>query len=359
MADSTLFIPDISGFTRFVKRTEIRHSQHIIEELINLIIKTGSKFFRVAEIEGDAVFFFRHEEKVPLEVLNDMAREIYEAFHRHLLNYEHRRICSCGACVTAAQLELKFVAHSGEITLANFSGDRNKPYGEAVIAAHRLLKTKIGHAEYVLLSEDYLSAPDEVVDFDGEGSYSDKELGEIGFKYMLINDWKKPLDLANDLSSQVDTRSDILATAQRVVPFDMDTLHSFISDFQYRHLWNEEADSILFDHSKINQIGEEHYCVVDGKDLHFDTIRPKVEEAQRSYGEVLKNPEPLKYFETNFIMTKVREDETKVELRMAAEFRWFWQKMMSRFIEKKFARKAAEILESISSALSDNLKQVA
>lgn len=33
-----IFIPDISGFTNFVTKTEIQHSNHIITELIELLI---------------------------------------------------------------------------------------------------------------------------------------------------------------------------------------------------------------------------------------------------------------------------------------------------------------------------------
>ena len=33
-----IFIPDISGFTEFVNQTAIEHSQHIISELLEIII---------------------------------------------------------------------------------------------------------------------------------------------------------------------------------------------------------------------------------------------------------------------------------------------------------------------------------
>ena len=33
-----LFIPDISGFTDFVHNTEIQHSGHIVEELLEVLI---------------------------------------------------------------------------------------------------------------------------------------------------------------------------------------------------------------------------------------------------------------------------------------------------------------------------------
>ena len=59
MADhSFLFIPDISGFTRFVNTTEISHSQHIISELLELIIDSDELGLEVSEVEGDAVLFF-------------------------------------------------------------------------------------------------------------------------------------------------------------------------------------------------------------------------------------------------------------------------------------------------------------
>ena len=35
---TTIFIPDITGFTSFVNQTEIEHSQHIISELLEVII---------------------------------------------------------------------------------------------------------------------------------------------------------------------------------------------------------------------------------------------------------------------------------------------------------------------------------
>ncbi len=354
MPDSTLFIPDISGFTKFVKNTEIKHGQHIIEELIALILKEGSKSFEVAEIEGDAVFFFKHNKKLSIDAIAAEAERIYTAFHTHLQAYDHRRICNCGACSTASDLQLKFVTHSGEIALADFGKDKNKPYGEPVIAVHRLLKTKIGHKEYLLFSDGFRG--EEQTQVDGSGSYQDQELGTIPFGYRLIDDWREGITPLEAHLPEV--KPDIQVLAKRKIPFNIDILHTFITDFRYRHLWNHEADDIIFDESKINQIGAEHYCIVNGKNLFFDTIKPKVEEVQRSYGEVLKNPSPLSYFETNFVMTPIDDNATLLDFRMSAKFKWVWQKLLSRFITKKFEKKAKEALEEIATALAENIKQV-
>lgn len=353
MSDSTLFIPDISGFTRFVKQTEIQHSQHIIEELINLIIKEGSDLFRVAEIEGDAVFFFKHDKKVSVAQVTAEAKRIYLAFHQHLLNYQHRRICNCGACTSAANLELKFVVHAGEIALANFSGEKGKPYGEAVIVAHRLLKTKIGHSEYLLFSEAFAND----VTGDGQDNYEDPELGKTQFSYTFLKDWKKEL---KPLIRQAENiHFDIVASATQVLPFELSIVYDFIVDFRNRSLWNKDAEQIIFDENQINQAGTEHLCIISGKDLSLESIKPKTEAGQQAYGEILKNPAPFKYFENSFILTPLDNGHTRVELRLCASFKWTLQRLLTGFIRNKFSKQATLIIGHLFEALEEHVRDAA
>jgi hypothetical protein len=55
-----IFIPDISGFTRFVNEVEIDHSRHIIQELLEVIINSNKIGLEVSEIEGDAILFYKY-----------------------------------------------------------------------------------------------------------------------------------------------------------------------------------------------------------------------------------------------------------------------------------------------------------
>ena len=59
MPRSLLFIPDISGFTKFVQTTEVEHSQHVISELLEVLISANTQELKLAEIEGDGLFFIR------------------------------------------------------------------------------------------------------------------------------------------------------------------------------------------------------------------------------------------------------------------------------------------------------------
>ena len=55
-----IFIPDISGFTRFVNDVEIDHSRHIIQELLEVIINSNQIGLEISEIEGDAILFYKY-----------------------------------------------------------------------------------------------------------------------------------------------------------------------------------------------------------------------------------------------------------------------------------------------------------
>ena len=154
MSESLILIPDISGFTGFVNSTEISHSQHIISELLEIIIRSQRLGLEVAEVEGDAVLFYKSGDIPTLEEIVGLAENMFLQFHRHLKEYEHHRICNCGACSTAIQLSLKIVVHKSEIGFTDVN-NRKKPFGPGIILAHRLLKNSIKESAYLLFSSPW------------------------------------------------------------------------------------------------------------------------------------------------------------------------------------------------------------
>ena len=71
------FIPDISGFTRFVAATEISHSEHIVRELLEALIAANQTGVEVSEIEGDAVLFCKRGALPALPALVEQARRMF------------------------------------------------------------------------------------------------------------------------------------------------------------------------------------------------------------------------------------------------------------------------------------------
>ena len=148
-----LFIPDISGFTSFVNDTEISHSQHIISELLELLVDANDIGLSVSSFEGDAILFYRTGPAPTAAELLAQVQRMYVRFHSHLKVYEAYRICHCGACRQANDLTLKMVAHYGPVSLSSVK-DHSTLFGREVIVAHRLLKNDGPSAEYVLITKD-------------------------------------------------------------------------------------------------------------------------------------------------------------------------------------------------------------
>ena len=104
-----LFIPDISGFTRFVNEVEISHSRFIIQQLLEELIKANDSGLEISEIEGDAILFYKYGDPPDLASLYKQVAKMFRAFHQYLIAYDNRKICQCKACISAVNLSLKVI----------------------------------------------------------------------------------------------------------------------------------------------------------------------------------------------------------------------------------------------------------
>jgi hypothetical protein len=61
---AVLVLADISGYTRFAaaNRTALEHSQHLIVELPDAVVRAAGVPLRVARLEGAAVFLYAVKE---------------------------------------------------------------------------------------------------------------------------------------------------------------------------------------------------------------------------------------------------------------------------------------------------------
>ncbi len=149
---------DISGFTHFMRLHALSasHARRIIVRLLDRLVKAAEPPLRIAEIEGDAVFFYAPARdadladvaanvKAQLPVLLRTFRDEIEAFRT-------TPMCVCEACTTVGNLRLKQVVHAGEIAIERI--DRfEKLFGLDVIVVHRMLKNTVPADEYLMLTE--------------------------------------------------------------------------------------------------------------------------------------------------------------------------------------------------------------
>ncbi|WP_432411574.1 DUF2652 domain-containing protein [Rasiella sp. SM2506] len=149
-------IPDISGFTEFMRAVDIEVSSQVIPALLNEIIYSNKINLKVSEIEGDAVLFFRKGELPSFQDLVDQCKLFYTQFYERMdvllkkFKDKHKDVDF------PEILGLKIILHYGaEIGMVQI-GNHIKLMGEDVITAHRLLKNDVPVDEYLLISDSLL-----------------------------------------------------------------------------------------------------------------------------------------------------------------------------------------------------------
>lgn len=148
-----LLLADIAGYTEFMRlhRLNLAHSQEITQRLLESMLDAVPSMTLV-EVEGDALFLSAPHEREAATGLLPAALDMYRAFHARQQWMVAHNLCVCDACRRIGALQVKFVAHLGEVVTQRIRGTE-KLVGVDVIAVHRMLKNTVPAAEYVLMSE--------------------------------------------------------------------------------------------------------------------------------------------------------------------------------------------------------------
>lgn len=265
-----IFIPDISGFTRFVADVEIEHSQHIIQELLEILIESNDIDLKISEIEGDAILFYRFGQAPTAAALMAQIQRMFVNFHKHLKKYETHRICQCGACKTANDLTLKFIAHYGDITM-NKIKSYNKLFGKDVIVAHRLLKNDIEHHEYALVTDNLVQACATWVDIPtvawapAQNSSQEYDSGKVNYCYFPLAPLMNHVPKLTTEDYSISGVTVPLMTSSSEIEAPIDMVFSVVADLPWRVKWIDGSKEIA-DHlnAKLFQNGSTHRCLANG-----------------------------------------------------------------------------------------------
>lgn len=344
MAKSLLFLPDISGFTEFVNSTAPEHSQHIISELLDILIKNNVLDLQLAEIEGDALFFYR-EGPLPTEAeLIQQAEQMYLAFHNHLQRYEHQRICDCGACKDAVDLELKFFAHAGDLQYIELSGFK-KPHGKEVIAVHRLMKNSVPLSEYLLLSQDLVNempASDLETPLAFVNLSDTYDAGTLEYQYAHLDIWRSKVALPiNTFSTTEEVQP--MVTSQKIEQH-ADKVFELVSNFKYRGLWNKETQ-FIYEDDRVNRVGYKHQCIVDDLTLDFETVT-KEREGAKVFGERTYDI-PLLKQATNYFVVSPGESGTEIKIETHLVPKNWLGRIVLPFLKNKLKRNLIKALGNL------------
>jgi hypothetical protein len=156
-----LILADISGYTSFLAGTELEHAHEILAELLEEIVGRFQSLLTISKLEGDAVFAYVPEERVPRgETLLELIESTYVAFRERVEVVHRRTTCLCNACRAIPTLDLKFMTHHGDYILQRVS-TITELVGSDVNLVHRLMKNHVAEATgwhaYALFTESGLN----------------------------------------------------------------------------------------------------------------------------------------------------------------------------------------------------------
>jgi len=313
-----IFIPDISGFTEFIKKTEIEHSKHIIKELLEIVIDSNEIELEVSEIEGDAVLFYRFGDPPSITQMIKQCKNLFIRFHEHLKLYERDRICKCGACSTANSLTLKVLVHYGKLSKVEIK-EHHKLLGEDLIVAHRLLKNHIVGNEYVLLTDKYLRSVNDEVKLNGEdwvkfekGMSEYPDVGVINYQYFLLTSLHK---LVKDPPKRTKPEKvENPLSVQTVVEAPIELVHEIVSNADYKPLIGKVE--VKYDQDKIPRIGSRHECILPNGSLYFETTENLVQDGRIEFWEKVSNFPILGTANIINILTKTNCSSTHLTIEL-------------------------------------------
>jgi hypothetical protein len=189
-----LYIPDISGYTQFINSTNIKYSSKLIHELLEIIVDSNVLNLKIAEIQGDAILFYKIGTPPSISKLESQVKRTFITFHERLeemrMKYDLLR--------KAPDLSLKIIVHFGIVGTIEIK-NLVKLLGSDMVLAHRILKNNIKEKEYLLMTEQYINSQTPAMiekSFAWTDLKSGKKtydyLGTINYRYITLSELRQP-----------------------------------------------------------------------------------------------------------------------------------------------------------------------
>ena len=306
-----LFIPDISGFTRFINETEIDHSRLIIQELLELLINANNLGLEISEIEGDAILFYKFGESPRLDELYRQVEKMFCDFHRQLMAYDYRRFCQCKACSSAINLTLKVITHYGEFTGYNVKNFQ-KLIGKDIIVAHQLLKNDIEQHEYWLITDSMLQSnppPGFAEWMQWSSSAKQTENGEIAFRYTQLSPLKNRVQ--PELIPQLHLAKKIkMISHSKEYDANIIALFHASGDFAYRRWWKTGVKAVEEVSHFLPRVGMRCRCLMENGESFIYASSYSFSPERIEFSETDETDNSTTYY----TLEKLNEDRTKLTI---------------------------------------------
>jgi hypothetical protein len=317
-----LFIPDISGFTRFINETEINHSRLIIQELLELLINANNIGLEISEIEGDAILFYKFGDSPKMDELYRQVEKMFCDFHRQLMAYDYRKFCQCKACTSAINLTLKVITHYGEFTGYNVKNFQ-KLIGKDIIVAHQLLKNDIEQHEYWLVTDSLLqndSPPGFEQWMQWNSSKKQTDNGDIRFRYTQLSPLKSIVqpDPLPQLHLAEKTK---MFSLSREYDTAIITLFHAAGDFNYRSQWQPGIKSVEEVSHFLPRVGMRCRCLLENGESFIYSSSYSFTPDKIEFSETDEGDNSTRYY----TLEKINDQRTRLTIDYYLSKNWLNQ----------------------------------
>jgi uncharacterized protein YndB with AHSA1/START domain len=317
---ASLVIADISGYTGFLAGAELDHAQDILADLIGTVVGAFRPTFKLAKLEGDAAFVYALALTVDGAELQDTIERCYFAFRRRLRDVKQASTCECNACILVPNLDLKVVAHHGQIIRQRF-GSWEELVGSDVIVVHRLLKNHVeersGLKAYAMYSEACISA----MGLDDPAAAGLVQYRESYEGVGEITAWLRDLEAAWE--AELDRARVVVesSTAARTYAAEFDAPPAIVWDWitspARRIQWQYGATGIdvVAGPAGRRGVGTVNHCI-HGKDTIVEEVLDWRPYDYVTYRSQLPQPGVPKLV-NSFVLIDLGDGRTRVEMRVA------------------------------------------
>lgn len=345
-----LFIPDISGFSRFVTETEIGHSRLIIQELLEILINSNDIGLEISEIEGDAILFYKFGDPPAIETLYRQVERMFCAFHQNLLAYDMQRYCQCKACNSAKELTLKVITHYGEFTGYNIKNFQ-KLIGKDLIVAHQLLKNDIPEHEYWIITRS-LSGDAKPAGLRQwmrwDASVKRSETGDIPFHYTPLRTLRNDLPPVGPTPVALENKVKV-SSVSREYDTDIITLFHATGDFRYRSRWQEGVKDVEIVNHYLPRVGMKCRCILDDRELFIYSSSYRFQDTHIEFSETEEGKSTV----TLYTLDRVGPKRTRFTLDVYLDRRIASQLTFRLFKKKSLEMQFQRSLDNLVSLVKD------
>jgi class 3 adenylate cyclase len=336
-----LVIADITGYTSYVAKTELEHSQDVLTQLLKLIVDEIGKTFNVVKLEGDAVFARVSDTKVedPTQVYSSLF-DLYVTYRDRVASIVRATTCPCKACESIPDLDLKFFLHHGDYVEQNVSGILDL-VGADVNILHRLTKNTVSdthnYRAYMMVTDTAfdLIKPD-IATHDHSEEY--EHVGEVSTKiadlHTLYHDFLE--DRVVNISKD---EADVVVEGS--IRGDLKTVWGYMAEPEKK---NELGDKFIWTAANWiddQGVGSVNHCAHDGRVSHEIVLDWKPHDyftvKHYEYGE---SESRFDHFLTTSLEYEEESESTKVTLTMklANEMNPITRRMVRFLLNRGFSR---------------------